>query len=230
MSAIAIFVKTPGRSPVKTRLARTIGPGRAESLYRRCAAAVAEVAGIAAEHVYWALAEQPGDVASEWPGLAHLEQGQGSLGERMHRVFSELVTRHGSGFLLGADTPQLDPAELVRAAAWLDTDRPRHVIGPARDGGFWSIGGNHVTAMQQWTRVPYSRVDTLFEFRRSLGNESEWLELTNLTDLDTQEDMERVATELRSLNQPLPSQIALAQALEARVGDGPLPDPLNPEP
>jgi uncharacterized protein len=216
MSAIAIFVKTPGSSPVKTRLASTIGARRAEALYHRCAVAVAEVARIASEHVYWAVAEHPGDVASEWPGLAHLEQGQGSLGERMYRVLSDLVSRHGSAILLGADAPQVDPAELIRAAVWLETDRPRHVIGPARDGGFWTIGGNHVTPMEQWTRVHYSRVDTLFEFRRSLGNKSEWLELSTLTDLDTQEDMERVVAELRSLNQPLPSQMALAQALEAR--------------
>lgn len=215
MSAIAIFVKTPGRSPIKTRLARTIGPGRAEALYRRCAAAVAEVAGIAAEHVYWALAEHPGDVASEWPGLAHLEQGQGSLGERMHRVFSDLVSRHGSGLLLGADTPQIDPAELIRAAAWLDTERPRHVIGPARDGGFWMIGGNQVTAMEKWIRVHYSRTDTLFEFRRSLGTESEWLELSKLTDLDTEADVPQVAAELRKLREPLQSQRALLEALEA---------------
>lgn len=216
MSAIAIFVKTPGRSPVKTRLARTIGPRRAEALYRRCAAAVAEVAEIAAEHVYWALAEHPGDVASEWPGFAHLQQGQGSLGERMHRVHSELVSRHGSGFLLGADAPQIDSAELIRAAAWLDTDRPRHVIGPARDGGFWTIGGNHVTAMEQWTRVPYSRADTLFEFRRSLGNGSEWLELSKLTDLDTEADMSRVTAELGKLREPLQSQRALLEALEGQ--------------
>ncbi len=216
MSAIAIFVKTPGISPVKTRLARTIGPKRAEALYRRCAATVGEIAGNISEHVYWALAEKPGDVASEWPGFEHLGQGGGSLGERMHRVLSELVSRHGSGLLLGADAPQIDPAELVRASAWLDTARPRHVIAPASDGGFWTIGGNHITAMERWTRVLYSRADTLSEFRRSLGNEAEWLELPTLTDLDTQEDMERVAAELRSLNQPLPSQVALAEALEAR--------------
>lgn len=214
MSAIAIFVKTPGKSPVKTRLASTIGPRRAEALYRRCAAAVAEVAGNAAEHVYWALAEHPGDVASEWPGYAHLEQGQGSLGERMHRVFSELVSRHGSGFLLGADAPQIDPAELARAAAWLDSNRPRHVIGPARDGGFWTIGGNHVPELWRWTRVPYSHPDTLGKFRESMGGDSEWLELPMLTDLDTAGDMEPVMTELTSLPNPLPRQQELTVLLK----------------
>jgi glycosyltransferase A (GT-A) superfamily protein (DUF2064 family) len=44
MTALAIFVKTPGLSPVKTRLAEGIGQARAEAFYRLAVDAVAEVA------------------------------------------------------------------------------------------------------------------------------------------------------------------------------------------
>ncbi|HEV8692715.1 MAG TPA: hypothetical protein VGQ93_00795, partial [Lysobacter sp.] len=58
---LAIFVKTPGYSPVKTRLAADCGRAYAEAWYRRAAAAVASVAKIAADRegiaVYWAVAE-----------------------------------------------------------------------------------------------------------------------------------------------------------------------------
>src|SRR4029079_3252618 len=44
VSGVAIFVKTPGHSPVKTRLAADRGQAWTEAWYRRAAAAVAAVA------------------------------------------------------------------------------------------------------------------------------------------------------------------------------------------
>ncbi|WP_376696700.1 TIGR04282 family arsenosugar biosynthesis glycosyltransferase [Wenzhouxiangella sp. EGI_FJ10305] len=216
MTAIAIFVKTPGLSPVKTRLARTLGTEQAEALYLECAATVAEVVGQASPNVYWAIAEPERQAAAHWPGLAHIAQGPGGLGERMQRVLAALVERHGSGLLLGADAPQIDAALLRRACSWLSCDPPLNACGPARDGGFWTFGANHVPPLERWTRVPYSRPDTLQRFRESIGDETEWLELPMLSDLDTAEDMARVAAELKRLHRPLPSQLALLELLEGR--------------
>jgi rSAM/selenodomain-associated transferase 1 len=207
LTAIAIFVKTPGLSAVKTRLAATIGPARAAALYQHCAAAVAEAAtGAAVGAVYWATAEPIDRIDEQWPDLPLLEQGSGGLGARMHRVLDQLVQRHGSGLLLGADAPQLDPAILRRAARWLQREVTSSVIGPAADGGFWTFGANHLPDLSCWTRVPYSHPDTLLQFRHAIGDESEWLELPTLTDLDTAEDMARVAGELAALPHPLPRQ------------------------
>ena len=148
MTAIAIFVKTPGVSAVKTRLAATIGVERATTLYERCAEAVAEAAREASVGaVYWATAEPIERVGERWSDLPLLDQGDGGLGERMHRVMAELVRRHGSGLLLGADAPQLDTAVLVQAARHLQRNPPSRVIGPARDGGFWTFGANHVPGL-----------------------------------------------------------------------------------
>ncbi|NBD96419.1 MAG: DUF2064 domain-containing protein [Gammaproteobacteria bacterium] len=214
MTAIAIFVKTPGVSAVKTRLAATLGPSRATALYRRSAAAVAEAA-VAADigPVYWAAAEAISELGEQWSDLPRLEQGDGTLGERMHRILDELVGSHGSGLLLGADAPQLDPSVLREAADWLQRDRASSVLGPASDGGFWTFGTNRMPPLSKWTRVPYSRPDTLRQFRYSIGDDTEWLDLPKLTDLDTEEDMKAVDAELRSLPLPLPSQLALIDAL-----------------
>lgn len=214
MSAIAIFVKTPGLSPVKTRLAESLGAQRAEALYRQCALTVAEAAGQASKHVYWAIAEPTGRAAAQWPELAHLEQGAGGLGRRMHHVLATLVERHGAGLLLGADAPQIDAAVLASACARLSCDPPLRVCGPARDGGFWTFGANHVPPLEHWTRVAYSRPDTLQSFRASIGDDIRWVSLPTLTDLDTADDMARVAAELAALPSPLPRQKELVTWLK----------------
>lgn len=214
MTAIAIFVKTPGRSPLKTRLAATIGRQAAANLYLQCAQATAEAACRAdIGPVYWATAEAIEAIDDHWPHLPLLAQGDGGLGERMHHVLSELIRRHGSGLLLGADAPQIDPAVLRRAAGWLQRDAASSVLGPARDGGFWTFGANLVPDLFRWTRVPYSRPDTLREFRKSIGDDAEWMELPSLTDLDTAQDIVQVAKELTTLPDPLPRQNELLASL-----------------
>lgn len=226
MTAVAIFVKTPGLSPVKTRLAETVGSEFATALYLASAASVVEAAREAAiGPVYWASAE-PGSLAEKhWTDLPLVEQGEGGLGARMHRVLDVLVDRHGSALLLGADAPQLDPALLRRAEAWLASEFRARVVGPARDGGFWTFGANHAIELKRWTGVTYSRPDTLMHFRSSVGADAEWLELPILSDLDTIEDLERVAGELRGLPDPLPAQRALidrlaeSKALEPAIRD-----------
>ncbi len=219
MSAIAIFVKTPGLSPVKTRLADGIGEARAIELYRQCAAAVLAAARSASVGpVYWALAESTPEATRHWPEQAAIiAQGNGNLGQRMARVMNALVDRHGSGLLLGADAPQLETEQLQRADRWLGHKTRRNVIGPARDGGFWTFGSNHTVPMQRWTRVAYSRPDTLEQFVQSIGSETEWLKLPTLTDLDTAADLAAVVRELEQLRHPLPTQQALLKALA--IGD-----------
>ncbi len=215
MTAVAIFVKTPGLSPLKTRLAASIGQPRTHEIYSACAAAVAEVSVSAAiGPVYWAVAEAADQAGAHWSDLPLLEQGDGGLGERMHRVMAELVRRHGSGLLLGADAPQIDADCLRQAADWLDEDQPRCVIGPARDGGFWTFGANHEVAESCWTRVTYSRADTLHAFTASMGRDAQWLELSALTDLDTVEELDVVRYELGCLAKPALKQQALMRKFD----------------
>jgi len=219
MTAIAIFVKTPGLSPVKTRLAASIGEADAVDLYRQCAAAVYSAARAAdIGPVYWALAESTPDAIRHWQAQAPvIGQGTGDLGQRMARVMETLVKRHGHGLLLGADAPQLDVEQLRRAALWLEGERRRNVIGPAHDGGFWTVGSNHTVPMDRWTRVAYSHPDTLAQFIQSMGREAEWLKLPTLTDLDTAADLAGLSEELQQLHHPLPSQSNLITTLENSI-------------
>jgi len=215
----AIFVKTPGLSPLKTRLAATIGAAAATHWYRLAAsataAALAEVAEIAA---YWAVAESPALAAAAWPGSPLLAQGAGPLGERMGRVHTALVEKHGCGILLGADTPQVDPADLARAAAWLQDPAPRLVLGPARDGGFWLIGANRVLPAAKWTLAPCSRDDTAAGFRAAMSPFGAWLELPHLTDVDEAEDLPSMLAEMKGLERPLAAQREVIDASQPHIG------------
>jgi uncharacterized protein len=233
MSAIAIFVKTPGLSPVKTRLAERVGTTQAVDLYRLCAAAVQAVAEAAdIGPVYWALAETSPQAIAQWQGRTGLiEQGGGDLGKRMSRVMKTLVDRHGSGLLLGADAPQLECQQLRQAADWLEDPAPRNVIGPAQDGGFWTFGANHTVPIKRWTRVTYSQSDTLNQFMQSMASETEWLTLPKLTDLDTAAALAPLIAELQELQHPLPAQKTVLETLEQVITEQQTPNiaTLKPE-
>ncbi len=207
MTAIAIFVKTPGHSPVKTRLAADWGDRRAQSWHRRAALAVAAVSCQAkVGPVYWAVAEPQAMEEPLWSDLPTLAQGPGELGKRMATIHSDLVSRHGSCILLGADAPQLTPALLQQASNWLQSDDARLVAGPASDGGFWLFGANRIIPQHRWLAVSYSQADTLTAFQNSLDGTGRWLALDELCDLDQLSDLAVVENELSRLPTPHPRQ------------------------
>jgi glycosyltransferase A (GT-A) superfamily protein (DUF2064 family) len=178
---------------------------------------VAESVGASGLDAYWAVAEADGLGDPIWSGLPRIAQGRGSLGERMARVHTDLVERHGAAILVGADLPQMEPADLQRAAEWLDRDESRQALGAALDGGFWLFGSNRVHARNRWQSVTYSAVDTARRFIAAIGG-GEWRMLQARTDLDRAGDLGPVLEELRALDRPNRSQHRmidwLARALE----------------
>lgn len=208
--ALAIFAKTPGCSPVKTRLAAATGREVAEELYIASAMAVASVvdraqakAGLRA---YWALAE-PESVGSQvWPIFGHLYQGEGALGVRMGAIYRRLRQSYRGVILIGTDAPQIDSLQLANAAAWLSGSGEKFVLGRADDGGFWLFGGNAEVEDAAWTRPEYSRTDTAERFVDAIGNDRAWLELETLRDMDCVGDLLQVAAELGALPTLTPEQ------------------------
>lgn len=201
MTAVAIFVKTPGYSPIKTRLARTIGRERAEVCHQKSAACVLEVVRQSGLTGYWAVAEAEAIDHPQWQSLPSIAQGEGSLGKRMQHVHDALVQEHGSAILIGADLPQLQAVDLTAAADWLNYHKPRSVLGPAQDGGFWLFGANHWYPESAWTSVRYSQADTADQFIRAL-NVGKWKRLATRRDIDQASDIAPVVAELNQLPEP----------------------------
>ncbi|HKL50033.1 MAG TPA: DUF2064 domain-containing protein [Wenzhouxiangellaceae bacterium] len=215
--AIAIFVKTPGLSPIKTRLGRHLGQRVAEEWHRRAAACVGISAGATGLPVYWAVAETEGMLDPLWQGFKRIAQGEGGLGARLARVHTELVRHHGAAILIGADLPQIAARHLEIAAAWLDGPDARHVLGPARDGGFWLFGSNRALPAAIWESVRYSRDDTARRLIDAVAAPG-WELLERKTDLDCADDLPQVLKELGSVHCPTTEQQALAQWLELQAG------------
>lgn len=219
--AAAVFVKTPGRSAVKTRLARSLGRDEAEALYRDSLDCIRGAIDGSRCARYWAVAEPDAVDHTPWTDAPCVAQPAGDLGDRMAGVFRRLRRTHPAVLLLGGDLPQLAPAELDRAADWLRTPG-RHVLGPARDGGFWLYGSSAEDPTAGWPGLPYSRPETAARFRTAIAApEDAWLELPLMSDLDDRGDLDRVADELDRLETPSTAQRALAAKLRAVMTQSP---------
>jgi glycosyltransferase A (GT-A) superfamily protein (DUF2064 family) len=217
-SVVAIFVKTPGHSPIKTRLAEDLGPDRAGSLYLDCLDCVREAVDASGLPRVWAVAEGEAIGHALWDDAPSVLQPDGNLGDRMAGIFLELRTRAPGVLLIGGDLPQLDPIAIRKAADWLDAP-DRHVIGPAADGGFWLYGSTADNPTARWPSLVYSRSDTARRFRDAIGGPVEaWQDLESATDLDQVDDLAVVRAELAALIAPTPAQRRFLDRLDGIIG------------
>lgn len=220
--AVAIFVKTPGLSPVKTRLAVEIGEQAAESFHLASARVVAAVVQQAARVndktvlCYYAVAEQSAMQHQHWRNLPCVWQGEGGLGQRMATVYQLLLSRHDFVILVGADSPQMTVDELNTAFACLfSSQNNTMVFGPSVDGGFWLFGGNCDVPLSTWTGITYSAPVTGRQFLGKIKQAGCVHMLTTLLDVDRPEDIPLLAQTFSNITDPLPEQTALMKLLES---------------
>lgn len=191
-TAIAIFVKTPSLSPVKTRLAAGIGKEKALEFYQLSLSAVQETVRSADVSAYWAVAEEDGLSNPLWHKFTALWTGEGGLGERQHHIYETLLQKHDRVLLIGADAPQISKDMLEQASVALDTND--FVIGPARDGGYYLFGGRVSTEQKIWASVPWSTSMTRERFESVLPSKPVHLQM--LTDVDTESDLQYITSEM----------------------------------
>jgi glycosyltransferase A (GT-A) superfamily protein (DUF2064 family) len=134
MTTLVIIAKEclPGR--VKTRLHPAVSYEQAAEL---AAASLADTLAVGAELVaerrilaFDGLVPPPDSHAFEV-----IPQSIGDLDARLAAVFDAAT---GPTLLIGMDTPQLRIADLADLFPW--PDDADFAFGPARDGGFWSLG------------------------------------------------------------------------------------------
>jgi hypothetical protein len=229
---LALFVKTPGRSPVKSRLWPAIGREAAEALYLDCATAVGETA-IALQrdgrlHAYWAVAEAERDGDADvsnalhpWQALPVVAQGDGGLGERMAHVYATLRARHGAALLIGTDLPQLSMPALADAVDALVHAKADLVLGPSEDGGFWLVGGRVDLPLAAWTAPRYSTPDARSDFLAALPKGLHIHQLDAAHDLDEPGDLAVVAAALAALPERTASQERVSRRLDALLATMP---------
>jgi len=140
---LLVFLKAPVPGKVKTRLAESLGPGKACEAYREMAREVFQAArsleGVRTVAVY---DPAPGDTGPDWLAQGPIEwwpQAEGDLGNRLgaafFRAFQEGSRRVAA---IGADSPGLPPDWIQRGFDFLASKDL--VLGPAEDGGYYLIG------------------------------------------------------------------------------------------
>ncbi|NOQ16023.1 MAG: DUF2064 domain-containing protein [Methyloprofundus sp.] len=217
--ALAVFVKTPGLSPVKTRLAATLGQESAEAFHLAASCSVVAVADALSQQLdlqsYYAVAESEGLEHGYWQDLPCLWQGEGGLGERMAHIYQSLLAKHDFVILVGADIPQMTATELLTAATWLThVESKRLAFGPSVDGGFWVFGGNCPVPQNLWTDVIYSAPETGTHFLKNIEQLGAVKMLVALRDVDEVSDLLPLRDALLNLPDPLPEQYELLRFLD----------------
>lgn len=197
--AIAVFAKTPGLSPLKTRLAASIGTEKAHQFYRlslQCTEACLQALQSQYDDidVYWAVAEAQHREHDIWHNKQTLWTGPGSLGQRLHHVYQELKARYDTVILIGSDCPQLRPATFIDTIKQLQ--HSEYVMGPAEDGGFYLFASHQPIDADIWTQCQYSQPDTR---KQLINNINEPVHLLQAQfDIDTVSELNRLTTVLPS--------------------------------
>jgi uncharacterized protein len=187
-------VKTPGLSPIKTRLAAGIGQEKALEFYTLSIEAVKTTVRAVEASVYYAVAEEEAVDSAVWRGSYVLYTGEGDLGERQHHIYSTLLTDFDNVLLIGADSPQLSSSHLEEAIS--APHCADFVTGPARDGGYYLFGGGAGLDHNVWTSIPWSTGATLERLEAKLPSVP--YRLPMLTDVDRASDFNHVLSEMPS--------------------------------
>jgi glycosyltransferase A (GT-A) superfamily protein (DUF2064 family) len=191
--ALAIFVKTPGLSAVKTRLAASIGKELAGQFYSLSIDATKAVAqnvkdAVPDLKVYWSVAEAEGLLSPIWRDFPCVPQGDGSLGARLGRVYEQLIQEHEYVCFIGADSPHLAVDDL-NAAILEAKKRSSFVLGETVDGGFYFFGGSAEIPRSVWESVEYSSGATSAQLKNALRPFGEVENVDEGFDIDTLNDL-----------------------------------------
>ena len=184
---LVVFARAPLLGQVKTRLARDIGAVAALRFYRQSLdTTLREVAG--GPWTCWLSVTPPAASSRPWRlfgpfarGWQVLDQGNGSLGERMARVFRELPP--GPAMIVGSDIPDIRRRHVAQAFAALGAADT--VFGPAGDGGYWLVGARRRPAIPDMFRdVRWSTEHALADTIGNLGARFSHRLLEQLSDVD----------------------------------------------
>ena len=141
-NCILLFVKSPARGQVKTRLAADIGEDAAVGLYRCFVEDLVSTVGTLDAGLR--LCFHPPETKQhflQWLGEQHsyIPQTGDGLGERLKNAFTDAFEQGFSKVVaIGSDSPDLPESFLRQAFEELDSHDA--VVGPSSDGGYYLIG------------------------------------------------------------------------------------------
>jgi len=208
MKSVVVFGRQPVAGVVKTRLAEAIGGEAAAAVYGALLAYSLDAAISSHADVTLSLSA-PATPAWILPREVPVEiQPDGDLGDRLADAFAR---RFSEGYdrvvVIGSDCPSIGPEHIREGLARLDTHPA--VLGPAGDGGYWLVG-QRPPGIDLFSSIPWSTSSTLAATRERLSSlGTQWHELEELADLDTEQDLLR-ALSSRSVDSELADRLRSA--------------------
>lgn len=201
MIRFLVVAKAPHPGRVKTRLGVAVGPVAAAEV---AAAALLDTlaacrAASGVEQCHLALAgdltgaARESDLRDALAGWTLARQRGAGLAVRLAHAHADLGP--GPVVQLGMDTPQVDGALLRSVAEGLTTHDA--VLGPAVDGGWWTLALRDPTRARVLRSVPMSLPTTGRDTRAALQSAGlDVAEAALLRDVDTAADADLVAAEI----------------------------------
>lgn len=193
--ALAIFVKTPGLTSIKTRLASSVGKTLAEEFYLHSVKAIESVAFELKKssvdlEVIWAVAEKDSEQNLLWKNFERIYQGEGDLGQRLSCIHDQLFLNFDIIYFLGADSPHISADFLKNAINdFSSSSSSAFQIGDALDGGFYLLGMKEKIPAKIWTSITYSADTTSMQLKEKIQSIGTIDELKKEFDIDTLEDL-----------------------------------------
>jgi hypothetical protein len=191
---LILFTRYPEPGRTKTRLIPALGAEGAAALQRRMSEAiVSHMARFAAQspvHLEIRYADGTQQAVEAWlsSDIPCLDQGEGDLGARLHRAFTQAFAQGAKKVVvIGADCPGLTPPLFARAFAALDNQDL--VLGPAVDGGYYLVGLNR-PAPALFSEIPWGSGEVLAATLKQAQSLNLSLHLLEpLADVDRPEDL-----------------------------------------
>lgn len=161
MVAVAIICKTPAPGKSKTRLSPPLRPEECAAISACFIQDLARTIGSldparASGHAVYTPAGSEAELRRLLPGGFGLTlQGEGDLGDRLHKGIADLLAEgHAGAILVNSDSPTLPPA-ILQAAVEATAAGDRVVLCPAVDGGYTLIGLS-VAHRRLFEEIPWS--------------------------------------------------------------------------
>lgn len=191
--ALLIFVKNAILGKVKTRLAESVGAERALRIYIELLQHTRDITRSLEcnKFVYYSTFIPVSDLIWNSDDFERRLQNGDDLGDRMSNAIREIFNEgYKHVVIIGSDCAELNEGIIIRA--YHELDDSDIVIGPATDGGYYLLGMNEyhpeLFENKQWS------TDKVFDetIQEMIKYGWVWQELPILSDVDTEEDLERI--------------------------------------
>jgi len=193
-TGLCFFVKTPGLSPIKTRLAAGIGRENTDLFYQYALETIQAIGlrlmdEIPDLQVYWAVAEEAGLQHDCWKSFPTLSQGEGALADRLSYIYQQAFKLHEQVVFMGSDSPHLFIADLKEAL--INSTHDKFTLGKTVDGGFYYFSSSFNLTKEDWNSVEYSSNQTANQLVKQFSAIAPFHYIGESFDIDTREDLSR---------------------------------------